>query len=106
MLIKLESNQNLNELLKKNHSKPILIDFYADWCPPCRMLIPVLDSIEKKHGDEFTIIKINVDHFPELSTQYQVKSIPALFYLKNGDIKATSLGFIDENSLVNKLRSI
>ena len=42
----------------------------------------------------------------ELSTQYQVKSIPALFYLKNGDIKATSLGFIDENSLVNKLRSI
>ncbi|RCT49057.1 thioredoxin [Ureaplasma parvum] len=106
MLIKLENNQNLNQILKDNHSKPVLIDFYADWCPPCRMLSPVLDSIEKKYGDEFTIIKVNVDHFPELSAQYQVKSIPALFYLKNEEIQTNSLGFIDENSLVNKLRSI
>lgn len=106
MLLKLENSSELELFLEENKNKPVLVDFYADWCGPCRMLLPVLDEIEKKHSEEFAIVKINVDHFPDLAAQFNVRSIPALFYVKNKEVVNNSVGFIDQNSLISKLKTL
>lgn len=105
MLKKITNKAELEELLSQS-TTPVLVDFYADWCPPCKMLLPVLDKIEEKHGEEFAIAKINVDQNPDLASEFSVKSIPALFYFLNNEQKDKSVGFLDEATLVAKLRSL
>ena len=65
---------------------PVLVDFYADWCGPCRMLGPSLEQIETSYGGKFSLIKINVDEEPELANQYQISSIPAVKLFVKGKI--------------------
>ena len=84
-------NNNNFEALVLNSDKPVLVDFYADWCGPCRMLAPSLEEIAQEHP-EYVIAKINVDENPELANQYGVMSIPALFVLEDGKIINQSLG--------------
>ncbi len=71
--------------------KPVLVDFYAVWCGPCKMLAPILDEIAAERED-IKVCKINVDEEPELAAQYQVVSIPSLFVIKDGQITNQSLG--------------
>lgn len=78
-----------NEILKAD--KTVLLDFYADWCGPCRMVSPIVDEIAEEHP-EFKVGKINVDEQPELAAQFGVMSIPSLFVMKNGEIVNQSLG--------------
>lgn len=78
-----------NEILKAD--KTVLLDFYADWCGPCRMVSPIVDEIAKEHP-EFKVGKVNVDEQPELAAQFGVMSIPSLFVMKNGEIVEQSLG--------------
>ena len=71
--------------LAKNSDKPVLIDFYADWCGPCRMVSPIIEEIAKERND-ILVAKVNVDNEPELASEFDVVSIPSLFVLKNGKI--------------------
>lgn len=71
--------------------KPVLIDFYADWCGPCRMLAPTIEEIAAER-DDVKVCKINVDEQGDLAARFAVMSIPSLFVLKNGEIVAQSLG--------------
>ena len=83
------TKDNFNEI--KASEKPVLLDFYADWCGPCRMLAPFVHEIAEER-DDIVVGKINVDDEPELAQSFGVMTIPTLVVLKNGEVKAQSAG--------------
>ena len=83
-------------------SKPVLVDFFATWCGPCRMLSPVLDEIAQERSD-IKVVKIDVDQEQELAAQYRVVSIPSVFVIQNGEVTAQSLGAKPKHQLLAML---
>ena len=84
-------------------SKPVLLDFWASWCMPCRMLSPILDEIAEE-TDEFKICKINVDEEGELAMQFKVMSIPTLVVMKNGEEVERSLGVMPKDDVLDLMK--
>jgi len=82
----------------------VILDFYADWCAPCRMIGPVLEQITEEHQD-IKIVKVNVDNNMELAQQFEVRGIPALFVLKDGKTVAQRAGFMPKAALVDWVRA-
>ena len=91
-----------NELLRSD--KPVLLDFYADWCGPCKMLSPVLSEIADEYADVIRVAKVNVDDEPELAMKFKVSSIPMLVLFKNGRIVSTSVGYRPKDEILNELK--
>ena len=83
------NKDNFNSV--KTSEKPVLLDFYADWCGPCRMVGPVVDEIARERAD-IKVGKVNVDEQPELARQYRVMSIPTLIFFKNGELVRREVG--------------
>ena len=92
-------NENFEELVLKAE-KPVLIDFWASWCGPCRMFAPTLDAVAEEYGDEVIVGKVNVDEEPELAQKYRVASIPTLLLIKNGEEADRSIGAIPKDAVV------
>lgn len=89
MSVLVVTNDNFNAV--KNSGKPVLLDFYADWCGPCRMVSPLVEEIAKENP-QYLVGKINVDHEPELAQQFRVMSIPTLVVIKNGKVVSQTAG--------------
>jgi len=85
------TNENYESLVL-NSSKPVLLDFWASWCGPCRMVAPLVEQIAQKRQD-IVVGKVNVDEEPALAAQFGITSIPTLVVMKNGKITATALGY-------------
>jgi thioredoxin 1 len=71
---------------------PILVDFWAEWCGPCRAVGPILDQIADEHGDKITVVKLNVDDNPQIAAKYMITSIPAMKVYKGGEVVKTIIG--------------
>lgn len=87
----------------KNSGKTVLLDFYADWCGPCKMVSPIVDQISEEHP-EYLVGKINVDDEDELSESFGVMSIPTLVVLKSGEIAEKSVGFTPKEKILELLK--
>lgn len=102
-VVSINNNNFENEVLKS--SKPVLVDFYADWCGPCRMVSPVVDQIANEHP-EYKVVKVNVDEQPELASKFNVMSIPALFVVSNGQVVNKSVGAKPKAQILSMLQAV
>lgn len=82
-----------------NDPKPVLIDFYAEWCGPCKMMPPILKELKEKMGETLRIIKIDVDKNQQIASKYQVRGVPTLMLMKEGSVLWKQSGVMDANSL-------
>ena len=89
---------NENEFQDKEN-ETCLIDFYADWCPPCQMLAPVLEKAADNYNDEINFYKINIDENINMAEKYEITHVPTLVILKDGKIAGKTAGFMDESAL-------
>ena len=95
------SKENFEEI--KNSKKTVLLDFYADWCGPCRMVSPLVDEISEENP-QYLVGKINVDNEPELAQQFGVMSIPMLAVIKDGKVVSQSVGARPKSEILDLLR--
>ena len=86
-----------SEVIKS--SQPVLVDFWAEWCGPCRALTPSIDALASEKGAKLKVVKVNIDENPEAPTKYGVRSIPALLIFKNGQVIAQTVGAMPKTDL-------
>lgn len=96
------TKQNFNEYVS-NSNKPVMIDFWASWCGPCRMLAPIFEEIAKEVKDEVMVAKLNVDENAEIASQYHVVAIPTILVFKQGKITARRTGMMSKEEILQLL---
>ena len=85
--------------------KPVLLDFWAEWCGPCKMIAPILDEIAGQYGDRVRVAKINIDENPSTPPKYGIRGIPTLILFKNGTVEAQKVGAVSKSQLAAFLDS-
>ena len=75
-----------------NSEKPVLVDFYTEWCVPCKSMAPILKRVKEKYKEDIKIIKVNVDSYPFIATEYQIKSVPTFIIFKKGSVEWRATG--------------
>lgn len=101
---KVETIKDFEQLMKQEN--PVLLDFYADWCGPCQSLLPTVEKLSKEYEGRVEIQKVNVDENNELAVKFGVRSIPALFFLKDAEVVDKGVGILSEAVLKEKLNAL
>lgn len=97
------TKENFEEVVKKSE-KPVLIDFWATWCGPCRMIAPVISQIAEEYKEELVVGKVNVDEEGELAVKFGVMSIPTLLVFKNGEVVNKAIGFMSKEEVLELIK--
>ena len=100
-MAKVATNTNFEELLQDE--KLVIVDFWATWCGPCRMLSPLLDEVEEEMADKISVVKVNVDDADEIAMKYRIMNIPTLLFFKGGQLVDKTVGAMPKNVLVDKI---
>ena len=100
-MAKIATNTSFDELLQSE--KLVIVDFWATWCGPCRMLSPLLDEVEAEMADKVEVVKVNVDDADEIAMRFRIMSIPTLLFFKNGAMVDRSVGAMPKSALVDKI---
>ena len=98
------TDANFDEVVLKSNV-PVLVDFWAEWCGPCRMVGPIVEEMSKEYGDKAVIGKLDVDNNPNVSIQFGIRNIPALLFFKNGQVVDKQVGAVPKSVLVGKLNA-
>ena len=102
-MAKVATNTNFDELLRDG--KLVVVDFWATWCGPCRMLSPLLDEVEEEMADKISVVKVNVDDADEIAMKYRIMNIPTLLFFKGGQLVDKTVGAMPKNVLVDKINA-
>ncbi len=99
------TDANFEEVVLKS-DKPVIIDLWAEWCGPCRMVGPIIEEMAAEYEGKAVIGKLDVDNNPETTSRYGVRNIPTILFIKNGEIVDKQVGAVPKNVLVNKLEAL
>jgi thioredoxin 1 len=86
-----------------DNSKPVIVDYWAEWCGPCRMVAPVLEEIGNEYGDKLDVVKLNIDENPEVAQRYQIMAIPTMNVFKDGQVVKQIVGAKPKSALLREL---
>ena len=103
-IIELNETNFATEVLQSN--QPVLVDFWAEWCGPCKMLAPALEEIAAEQSGRVKIAKVNVDTSQELAARFGIQSIPTLLYFAGGEVRDQTIGAIPKRAIVSKLEKL
>lgn len=103
-MAKVVTNTNVSEILAG--SQPVMIDFWATWCGPCRMLSPTVDEVESEYEGKAVIAKCNVDDADEVAMQFRIRNIPTLLFFKNGELAERLVGAVSKQQITSILDSL
>lgn len=103
-IIELDDDSFEDKVLKSD--KPVMVDFWAPWCGPCKAIAPTIDALEKEYGDKMSFVKVNVDDNPVSPSKYGVQAIPTLIFFKNGEIADQITGMVAKEKLEETIKEI
>ncbi len=101
-VLKLTGENFENEVIKSD--KAVIVDFYATWCGPCKMMSPIIDAVSEELGDNVRVGKVDTDENLELAQSYGIMSIPTIIIFKNGEVSKTFIGVTDKNEIIEALK--
>jgi thioredoxin 1 len=98
-------DSNFDEIVVKS-TKPVMVDFWAEWCGPCRMIAPIVEEISKEYSDRAVVVKCDVDNSPGVAAKYGIRNIPTVLYFKDGNVADKQVGAVPKNNFVSKLNAL
>ena len=101
-----EINDDSFEKIVLKSDKPVMVDFWAPWCGPCKAIAPTIDALEKEFGNKMTFVKVNVDDNPVSPSKYGVQAIPTLIFFKNGEIADQITGMVAKQKLEETIKKV